>query len=80
MRKERGWRDNSPGQLLEGKALTETWPLVRVIHAQWKVDEPRLLIGEVTARLLAYAIEHADEARLAAMEHGERERDDPYQQ
>jgi hypothetical protein len=67
MEKESRWRDNAPGQLLEGRALTEVWPKVRVIHAQWKVNEPRLLIGEVTARLLAYAIEHAEAARLAAL-------------
>ena len=68
MAESSGWRDHAPGQLFEGKALTEIWPLVRVVHAKWRVDEPRLLIGETAARLLAYAIVHAEEARVAALE------------
>jgi hypothetical protein len=64
MSQDKGWRDSSPAQAIEPRALTEVWPTVRVIHAQWRVLEPRILLGEVAARLLKYAIEHAEEARL----------------
>lgn len=62
---EEHWRAASPFQGMN--ATAEVWARVRVVHAQWQVEEPGLKIAETANRLLSFGLEHAYAARKAAL-------------
>ena len=50
------WRARAPQQAAQ--ASKAQWAQVKVVHAQWQVEEPALKMNETVQRLLAYALEH----------------------
>lgn len=48
-------------------ATQETWAKVRALHAQWQIKHPDMRISATANILLNYALEHADEIRIAAL-------------